>query len=155
MTATDTPNPPLSTEFTLQRIYALVSSEVPEIPEVFEITEAPHLDINFNVQSRLSTSKVGNYIIELTIVVTTKQAEKTLFLIEVKQGGIFKIHGFDEVAMAQIINVHCPTILYPYASALVSDLVLRAGFMPLRLPLVDFNALYEQQKSAQSEQTSQ
>jgi preprotein translocase subunit SecB len=138
-----------SAELTLQRIYATVSSEVPNIPEVFEITEAPQLDIKLNVKSQPCNSKLANYVVELALVVTAIQNDKTVFLVEVQQGGLFLLRGFEQDALTQVINIHCPTILYPYASALVSDLVLRAGFLPLHLPPVDFNAMHEQKAREQ------
>lgn len=136
-----------TSEFALQKIYAVVSSEVPHVPEVFEINEAPHLDVKLNIASKVS-SKVGNHIVELIVVVTAQYKEKTLFLVEVKQGGIFTIKGVDESMLSQVINIQCPTLLYPYASARVAELILQAGFMPYHLPPVDFHALYLQQNNS-------
>ena len=143
----------ISPELALQRIYAQVSSEVPRAPEIFNLKEAPQVDIKFDIQYTKIPETSDLYTVELTVLVNateqttqpTAQA-KTVFLIEVKQGGLFAISGVDEKNLELITRVHCPTLLYPYASALVADLVVRAGFMPLHLPLIDFNILYLQQQ---------
>jgi preprotein translocase subunit SecB len=147
----------ISPEFSLQRIYAQVSSEIPNIPEVFNLEAAPHLDVNFHITHEKMASASDLYSVELKLLVnaTNPAAKKsneikTIFLIEVRQGGLFQIRGVDDQTFDQMIKVHCPTILYPYASALVSDLVLRAGFMPLHLPPIDFGGLYRQDQQSKA-----
>ncbi len=142
-------------EINLQHLYAEGSSEFPGAPETLTLQEPPHLDFQINIQTRKDTTAAAQYIVELkaTVTATINHSEssnetKTLFLVEVKQGGLFSIKGFDTVALDQVLNIHCPTVLYPYIRAFVSDLISRGGFSPLYLPAVDFNHLYAQHKKS-------
>lgn len=139
--------------YKLQHTYAQASSEIPLISEVLEFTEEPKLDMQLGIRNR--KSKEDTYTVELTVTVkatlpsTQNDSEqKVLFLIEVKQHGVFMISEHEETSLTLLLNIVSPTILYPYASAFVSDLGSRAGFSSLHLPalaLGDFDALYHQQ----------
>ena len=101
----------------------------------------------------MNTSDIGadNHEVVLQITVTAKSKDKTLFLVEVKQAGLFTLKGFTEEQNHQVMSITCPTILFPYAREAVSDLVGRAGFPPLYLAPVNFEALYAQQMQEQDD----
>ena len=87
----------------------------------------------------------------IKVTVTSKIADKTVFLVEVTQAGIFQIRNVPEENLEMIIGITCPNILFPYARESVSDLVVRAGFMPVLLNPINFEALFAQQKQQQAE----
>ena len=89
----------------------------------------------------------GIYEVTVTATVTTKVADKTLFLVEAKQAGIFEIRNIPEEQMQRIIGIACPGIVYPYLRAIVSDVCTRAGFPPVLLTEVNFQAMYEAQQA--------
>lgn len=131
-------------EFIIQRVYVKdLSLETPHSPQAFQEEWQPELNLQFT----MNTTDLGddNHEVVLQITVTAKSKEKTLFLVEVKQAGLFKLKGFTGEQNHQVMSITCPTILFPYAREAVSDLVGRAGFPPLYLAPVNFEALYAQQ----------
>ena len=135
-------------EFIIQRIYVNdLSLEAPHSPQAFQEEWQPELNLQFTMNTR----DVGenNHEVVLQITITAKSKEKTLFLVEVKQAGLFTLKGFTEQQNHQVMSITCPTILFPYAREAVSDLVGRAGFPPLYLTPVNFEALYAQQLQEQ------
>lgn len=133
----------------IQRIYTKdVSFESPHAPEAFKTTETPTLDLQIHIKTPLPSKDI--YEVELhltvkaTIASTNTEAAKTLFCVEVKQAGIFEIQWLEPAQLAAVLNVTCPTILYPYASALIADLVSRSTFMPPHLAPINFEAIYAQ-----------
>jgi preprotein translocase subunit SecB len=91
----------------------------------------------------------GLYEVSVTATVTTKVGEKTLFLVEAKQAGIFELRNIPQEQLQPIIGIACPQIVYPYLRAAVSDICTRAGFPPVLLAEVNFQAMYEAQQQAQ------
>lgn len=138
-------------EFTIQRIYVKdLSLECPQSPQAFRQEEwQPELNLQFAMNTSTVDETVYELILQITVTATSK--EKTLFLVEIKQAGLFTIKGFTEEQIQQILSITCPTILFPYAREAVSDLVGKAGFPPLYLAPVNFEALYKQQMQEQSE----
>jgi len=137
--------------FSIEKVYVKdISLEIPNAPQVFLEREAPQVDIQLHHQS----SKVdeGVYQTVLTVTVTAKVKEKTLFLVEAGQAGIFTIRNIPDADMEPILGIACPNILYPYVREVVSDIVVRAGFPPVLLTPVNFEALFQAQKQAQAEQ---
>jgi len=137
--------------FSIEKLYVKdISLEIPNAPQVFLEREAPQVDIQLHHQS----SKVdeGVYQTVLTVTVTAKVKEKTLFLVEAGQAGIFTIRNIPDADMEPILGIACPNILYPYVREVVSDIVVRAGFPPVLLTPVNFEALFQAQKQAQAEQ---
>lgn len=137
-------------EFIIQRVYVKdLSLETPHSPQAFQEEWQPELNLQFT----MNTTDLGadNHEIVLQITVTAKSKDKTLFLVEVKQAGLFTIKGFTEEQNHQVMSITCPTILFPYAREAVSDLVGRAGFPPLYLAPVNFEALYAQQMEDQAD----
>jgi preprotein translocase subunit SecB len=120
--------------------------EVPNAPAIFLEREAPNIDIQLNTQS--TPIEEGVFQTVLTITATAKVQDKTAFLVEVQQAGIFRIQNVPQDAMEPMLAVGCPNILYPYARESVSDAVLRSGFPPLLMQPVNFEAMYLQQRQA-------
>lgn len=141
---------PQQPEFIIQRVYVKdLSLETPHSPQAFQEEWQPELNLQFT----MNTTDLGadNHEIVLQITVTAKSKDKTLFLVEIKQAGLFTIKGFTEEQNHQVMSITCPTILFPYAREAVSDLVGRAGFPPLYLAPVNFEALYAQQMEDQAD----
>ena len=137
--------------FSIEKLYVKdVSLEIPNAPQVFLERETPQVDIQLHHESK--PVEEGVYQTLLTVTVTAKAKEKTLFLAEVGQAGIFVIRNIPEADMEPVLGIACPNILYPYVREVISDLVGRAGFPPVVLSPVNFEALYQAQKQAQAEQ---
>jgi preprotein translocase subunit SecB len=135
-------------QFAIQRIYTKdVSFETPNAPQVFTTEWKP----NINVQLNTSVQDLGenHYELVLNVTVTAKQGDKTGFLAEVQQAGIFLISGVPDAEMGPMLGIFCPNILFPYAREAVSDLVNRGSFPQLNLAPVNFEALYAQQVQQQ------
>ena len=143
--ADETENTPL---FQIQRMYLKdLSLEQPNSPAVLLEQGQPQVDINLT----LGAETIGEAMYEVTVTatVTTKINDKTLFLVEAKQGGIFEIRNIPEEQIKQILGISCPSMVYPYLRAIVSDVCTRAGFPPVVLTEVNFQAMYEQQQAQQ------
>jgi len=133
--------------FSIEKIYVKdLSIELPNAPQCFLEREQPQID----VQLRTAGSAIGDGIFDvaLTVTVTAKIGDKTLFLVEAAQAGIFRILNVPEAELGPVIAIGCPNILFPYARETVSDCVTRAGFPPVILAPVNFEALYQQQMAA-------
>ena len=132
-----------SKQFAIQRIYLKdVSVETPNSPQVF--TEKWEPKVEFNLASNTAKLQDDLFEVALTTTVTVKLGEKTAYLIEVCQAGIFAVKGFEENEMGPMLGSYCPNLLFPYAREAVSDLVTKAGFPPMLLAPVNFDALYAQ-----------
>jgi preprotein translocase subunit SecB len=137
--------------FSIEKLYVKdISLEIPNAPQVFLEREAPQVDIQLHHQSNRIDE--GVYQTLLTVTVTAKAKDKTLFLVEAGQAGIFTIRHIPDADMEPILGIACPNILYPYVREVVSDIVSRAGFPPVVLTPVNFEALFQAQKQAQAEQ---
>ena len=137
--------------FSIEKIYVKdVSLEIPNAPQVFLQRETPEVGIELHN----AAAAIGEGVFEavITVTVTSKIEDKTVFLVEVAQAGIFQIHNVPNEAIEGILGVTCPNILFPYAREVVSDLVTRAGFPPVLLNPINFEALYLQQKQQQQAQ---
>lgn len=134
--------------FSIEKIYVKdLSLEVPNAPAVFTLREAPQVGIELsNSASRLDENF---FEVAITATVTSKVEDKTIFLVEVAQAGIFQLRGIPEQDLEPILGIACPNILFPYLRETVSDVVSRAGFPPVFLSPVNFEALYVQQKQHQ------
>jgi preprotein translocase subunit SecB len=135
--------------FQIEKIYVKdLSLEIPGAPQVFLEAQQPQLEI----QVRNESSRFGEALFEVTITVTVtaKAGEKTLFLAEAAQAGIFTVRHVPPQDLEPLLAVACPTILYPYARETVSDLVARGGFPPVLLAPVSFEALYAQRQQQQA-----
>ena len=135
--------------FGIEKLYVKdLSVEVPNAPEIFLEREQPQIEIQLNTGGR----GVGEGVFEvvLTVTVTAKLGEKTVFLVEVGQAGIFRIMNVPEEQVEPLIAVACPNILFPYAREAVSDAVTRAGFQPIVLQPVNFEGMYMQRLQEQA-----
>jgi preprotein translocase subunit SecB len=142
-------------QFSLQRIYVKdLSFETPQGVEVFRQQWKPRVNLDMNTrQNRIDDQ---NWEVVLTLSVTASQDDKTAFIAEVQQGGIFSVVGVPEPQLRQVLATVCPTILFPYAREAIDSLVTRGSFPPLMLAPVNFDALYLQalkqaQEKAQAE----
>ncbi len=135
--------------FGIEKIYVKDASlEVPNAPQIFLQREAPQVGIELrNAASQIDD---GIYEAVVTVTVTSRIEDKTVFLVEVNQAGIFQIRNVPGDNIEIILAVACPNILYPYARETVSDLVTRAGFPPVLLNPINFEALYAQQRQQQA-----
>ena len=135
--------------FGIEKLYVKdLSVEVPNAPEIYLEREAPQVEIQLSSTGRGLGD--GAYEVLLTATVTAKLAEKTVFLVEVGQAGIFRIMNVPEEQIEPLIAVACPNILFPYAREAVSDAVTRAGFAPVVLQPVNFEAMYMQRLQEQA-----
>ena len=141
----------LTPVFQIQRIYLKdLSLEQPNSPQILLEQTQPQVEINLGIGAAGIAD--GVYEITVTATVTTKVGEKTLFLVEAKQAGIFEIRNIPNDQLQQIVGIACPGIVYPYLRALVSDICTRAGFPPVILAEVNFQAMYEAQQQTQLQQ---
>ena len=127
--------------FTIEKLYVKdLSLEVPHAPAIYLERENPEV----GVQLQTGVQNLGDdaFEVTLTVTVTAKIGEKTVFLVEVGQAGIFRIKNVPDESMPPLLSVACPNILFPYAREVVSDSAIRAGFAPVLLQPVNFEALY-------------
>ena len=132
--------------FQIQRIYLKEASlEQPNSPAILLEQEQPTVDIQLGVEANPVAQ--GVYEICVTTTVQTKIKDKTVFLVEAKQAGIFEIRNLPEDQMGPIMGIACPQIVYPYLRGNVADLIQRGGFPPVHLAEINFQAMYEQQQA--------
>ena len=136
--------------FQIQRVYLKdLSLEQPNSPAILLEQQQPNVDIQLGVEATPVVE--GIYEVCVTATVQTKIQDKTVFLIEAKQAGIFEIRNVPEDQMSMVIGVACPQIVYPYLRGNVADAITRAGFPPVHLAEINFQAMYEQQQAAAAE----
>ncbi len=137
--------------FQIQRIYLKEASlEQPNSPAILLEQEQPSVDIQLGVEA--TPLAEGVYEVAVTATVQTKIKDKTVFLVEAKQAGIFEVRNLPEEQMGPIMGIACPQIVYPYLRSNVADIVQRAGFPPVHLAEINFQAMYEQQQAQQAQQ---
>lgn len=138
----DTNNQPV---FSIEKLYVKdMSIEVPNAPKIFLERENP--EVNVQIRSESNAVEDGIHEVILTTNVTAKMPDKrTLFMVEVSQCGIFQIRNVPEAELEPVLSIGCPNILFPYAREAISDAVTRAGFQPVLLAPVNFEALYHAQ----------
>ncbi len=130
-------------EFSLQRIYLKdCSFETPQSPQIFRAEWQPQIALD--LQTRFEKMDPETYEVILGITATAKMQEQVVFLVEVKQAGIFTVKQFADDQMKEILGIVCPGILFPYAREAVSELVSRGSFPQLLLDPINFEALYRQ-----------
>ena len=140
--------------FQIQRVYLKdVSLEQPNSPAILLEQEQPTVDIQLGVAAEPVAD--GVYEVAVTATVQTKVNDKTVFLVEAKQAGIFEIRNLPEDQMGPIMGIACPQIVYPYLRGNVADLIQRAGFPPVHLAEINFQAMYEQQQAQAAGQLAQ
>jgi len=136
--------------FQIQRVYLKEASlEQPNSPAILLEQEQPSVDIQLGVEANPVAD--GVYEICVTATVQTKIKDKTVFLVEAKQAGIFEIRHLPQEQMGPIMGIACPQIVYPYLRSNVADLIQRGGFPPVHLAEINFQAMYEQQQAQPAE----
>ena len=134
--------------FQIQRVYMKEASlEQPNSPAILLEQEQPTVDIQLGVEAQQVAD--GLFEVAVAATVTTKIKDKTVFLVEVKQAGIFEIRNVPQDQMQAVMGIACPQIVYPYLRGNVADLIQRAGFPPVHLAEINFQAMYEQQQAQQ------
>jgi preprotein translocase subunit SecB len=137
--------------FQIQRVYLKEASlEQPNSPGILLEQQQPVVDIQLGVQG----APVADGVFEVTVTATvqTKIQDKTVFLVEIRQAGIFEIRNVPQDQMGPIMGIACPQIVYPYLRGNVADVIQRAGFPPVHLSEINFQAMYEQQQQQQAQQ---
>lgn len=137
--------------FSIEKIYTKdLSLEIPNAPQIFLEREAPAVDVQLHNESRQVDEGIFESVI--TVTVTAKLGEKTMFLVEAAQSGIFVIRNVPQEHLGPVLGITCPNIVFPYVREVISDVVSRAGFPPVMLSPVNFEALYAQQEQAATQQ---
>lgn len=140
--------------FQIQRVYLKdMSLEQPNSPAILLSQETPSVDIQIGIGSEQIGD--GVYEVVVTATVTTKIKEQTMFLVEAKQAGIFEIRHMPEGQLDPIQGIACPQIVYPYLRSNVADVIQRAGFPPVHMAEINFQAMYDQQQQMKAEQQLQ
>lgn len=128
-------------QFTIQKIYVKdVSFEVPGAPQIFNEPGQPQLELNLN--QKVARIAEGLFEVVLGITLTCKLGDKTVYLAEVEQAGLFGLAGFDDRQLDFMLGTHCPTVLFPYVRQTIGELVSQGGFPPFYLQPINFEALY-------------
>lgn len=138
-TAADTPAQNL--QFQVQKLYVKdISFELPNAPDIFQ--DPGQAEIKMNLSQRVNDIAEDNFEVVLSITVTATTGDKTAYLAEVHQAGVFLIAGFDEQNRHTVLNTLCPHTLFPYASRIITSLVADGGFPPLVLQPINFDQIY-------------
>jgi preprotein translocase subunit SecB len=130
-------------QFGIQRIYLKdVSFETPNSPDIFRQEWKP--ENNLNINSAVKPINDNAYEVVLTLTLTTKLGDKTAYLIEVQQAGIFTLQGFSDQEKAPMLGAYCPNVLFAYAREVITDLASKGSFPQMILQPVNFDALFMQ-----------
>lgn len=148
---TENAQPQNERHFALERIYIKdVSFESPNAPEIFRGEWKPQNELNLN--TKVNKLSDGVYEVVLSVTVTTKVGDKTAFIVEAEQAGIFGVTGFSEQEIGPLLGAYCPNLLFPYVREVVSDLVTKGSFPQLVLQPVNFDALFAQHQAKKAQQ---
>jgi preprotein translocase subunit SecB len=143
-------------QFGIEKIYLKdLSLEIPNAPQIFLERENPQIEISVHNAAN-PLEQAGLFEVVMTVTVTAKLGEKTVFLIEVAQAGIFQIVGLPTPDIDAVLGIMCPNTLLPYAREAVASLMARAGFPPVLLQHMNFEAAYQERlRQLQQEQAAQ
>ncbi|HWN30452.1 MAG TPA: protein-export chaperone SecB [Burkholderiales bacterium] len=131
--------------FSIEKLYVKdLSLEIPNAPRIFLEREAPQVDVQIHTEG--NPIDEGVFEVVLTVTITAKLKDKTMFLVEAAQAGIFHIRNVAKGEIEPILGIACPNILFPYVREVISDVVSRAGFPPVILNPVNFEALYQHRR---------
>jgi len=141
----------LQPSFQIQRVYLKdFSLEQPNSPAIFLEQEMPGIEVSINVGSDRLSEDV--YEVAVTITITAKMSDKIAYLVEGKQAGIFELRNIPEDQVGALLGIGCPTIIYPYLRANLADAITRAGFPPVHLAEINFEAFYRERLQAEAQQ---
>lgn len=124
-----------------------VSFESPNSPAIFSEINQPKMNLNVTVDSNAMDNNMHEVILKVTV--DAKMEDKTIFLVELQQAGLFTLNGFNEAELHQVLGIYCPSTLFPYAREAVSNLTTKGGFPPFALDPINFEMLYAQQQAQQ------
>jgi preprotein translocase subunit SecB len=145
-------NAKTETVFNLEKIYVKdISYEAPNVPHVFLEKQAPEVGIQLGLEHTALNTDNGLHEVVLSITATAKLKDKTVFLIEVKQAGIFRLQGLPVADEAKVLEITCPNILLPFAREAVNDLAGKGGFPQLLISPINFEALHQQKQAAEQQ----
>jgi len=134
--------------FSIEKIYVKdLSLEVPGAPQIFLQPETPQIEVQL-AQGVIQIEE-GLYEVTVTVTVTAKVGERTMFLAEAAQAGIFQIRNLSQADLDPVVATVCPNVLFPYARETISDIINRAGFPPVLLAPVNFDGIYQQRLAEQ------
>lgn len=140
--------------FNIEKIYVKdLSLEIPNAPSIFLEREAPQVSLQLNTKSEAIKEEL--YEVQVMVTVTAKVKDTVMFLVEVHQAGIFRIQNVPETEIAPVLGIGCPNIIFPYLRETVSDIVSRAGFPPVILNPVNFEAIYTQSQQRNQTESSE
>jgi preprotein translocase subunit SecB len=140
-------------QFSIQKIYVKdVSFEVPSSPQIFSEQGQPQLELNLN--QKVGRVAEGSFEVVLGVTLTCKLADKTVYLAEIQQAGLFALAGFDDRTLDMMLGTYCPNVLFPYARQFLGELVAQGGFPPFYLQPINFEALYAEGLRRRAEQGS-
>jgi preprotein translocase subunit SecB len=141
--------PPQQATFQIEKVYVKdLSLEIPNAPKVFLEQAQPQLEVRIDTSSDAFAE--GYYEVTVSATVTAKLGERTLFLVEAAQAGIFAVRNVPAEELGPLLGIGCPTVLFPYLRETISDLVVRGGFPPVLLAPLSFEALYTQRQQQAS-----
>jgi len=137
--------------FALEKIYVRDSSyESPNAPDVFLNGKPPEVAVQLSIENRAVAADQGVHEVVLSVTVTAKSEDKTVFLAEVHQAGLFRIQNVPADDLPKVLEIACPNVLLPFVRQAVNDLVEAGGFPQLLISPVNFEALYLQKHAAGS-----
>lgn len=140
-------------QFDIQRLYLRDASlETPNSPQIFREQWRP--EVNLQINTSHQTLEGDAYEVVLNLTLTAKVGDKTAYLVEIQQAGIFVLKGFAEAQLPPMLGAFCPNVLFPYARETLDSLITRGGFPPLHLKPVNFDVLYQQQQKARQAQAT-
>ncbi|MBD8527045.1 protein-export chaperone SecB [Pseudomarimonas arenosa] len=143
--------PQANAQIALQKIYVKDASfEAPSAPQIF--SEESQSQLQLNMAQKVANIGENVYEVVLTVTLTCTVGEKTAYLAEVHQAGIFGLAGFDQRTLEAVLGTYCPNVLFPYARQMISDLVQNGGFPPYFLQPINFEQLYAEQMRRRAEQ---
>lgn len=130
-------------QFSVEKIYVKdVSFEAPNAPQVFNEQAQPQLQMNLNQRVQRLNDNAFEVVLGVTLTCTVN--DKTAYLAEVQQAGVFGLSGFDDNTLDAMLGTHCPNVLYPYVRQSIGDLIQAGGFPPFLLQPINFEALYSE-----------
>lgn len=146
-----------STIFNIEKIYLKdVSYEAPGVPLVFSQTQnaGAEIGVQLGLEHSVLAAEQGLYEVVITVTATAKRENKNIFLVEIKQAGIFRVGGVDKDTLQRILEITCANALFPFAREAINDFVEKGGFPQLLINPINFEVLYEQKQSSQASRPS-
>ncbi len=149
-------NPNQNIVFNLEKIYIKdISYEAPGVPLAFTQQDAAaEIGVQLGIEHTSLNAEQGLYELILSVTASAKREAKNIFLVEVKQAGVFRIQGMDSHMLQRTLEINCATVLLPFVREAVNDLIGKGGFPQLLINPVNFESLYEQKLAAQANKPS-